>query len=49
MKGMDTYKIKKLNFPNMKVTVFIPELTPEEKKRRMAAIHNAAANLIMKG
>ena len=46
---MDTYKeIKVFEYPNMKVNVFIPELTPEERKRRMAAIYKAAANLLKK-
>lgn len=39
-------KVKKLHFPNMKVNVFIPKLTPEEKEKRMAVIRKAAANLI---
>jgi hypothetical protein len=43
---MDTYKVRHFDFPNMKVNVFIPELTPEERERRMAAIHKAAANLL---
>ena len=46
---MDTYKeVKVFEYPNMKVNVFIPELTPEERKRRMAAIYKAAANLLKK-
>lgn len=43
---MTTYEVKKLNFPNMKVTVLIPIRTPEEKEKRMAAIAKAAANLM---
>lgn len=44
---MDTYKeVKQIVFPNMIANVFIPELTPEERERRMAAIKKAAANLL---
>ena len=42
------YEVKKLNFPNMKVTVLIPIRTPEEWAKRREAIAKAAANL-MKG
>lgn len=43
---MDTYKVKQIIFPDMIVNVFIPELTPEEREKRMAAIQKAAANLL---
>lgn len=46
---MDTYKeIRAFQFPNMTVRVHIPDLTPEERSRRMTAIHNQAANLLKK-
>lgn len=45
----DTYKETKiLEFPGMIVRVHIPDLTPEERTRRMKAIHNAAAALLKK-
>ena len=45
---MDTYKeVKRLNFPNMKVNVFIPDITPEERERRMEQIKKAAINLLL--
>lgn len=46
----DTYKKKKvLTYPNMIVNVFVPELTEEERNRRMKRIEKAASNLLMKG
>lgn len=35
-----------LNFPNAVVRVHRPELTPEERTRRMKAIHDASMNLL---
>lgn len=46
-KSIDTYKeIKIFHFENMTVRVHIPNLTEEERTRRMKAIHNAAAELL---
>ncbi len=43
----DTYKeVKTFSFENMTVRVHIPDLTEEERKRRMKKIHTAAANLL---
>jgi hypothetical protein len=47
MACQDTYKeVKIFEFPNMTVRVHIPDLTLEEKARRMKAIYQAAANLL---
>ena len=47
MACQDTYKeVKTFKFPNMTARVHIPDLTPEEKARRMKAIYQAAANLL---
>lgn len=44
---MDNYKeVILMEFPGLKARVYIPELTPEERARRMQAIHNQAANLL---
>ena len=44
---MDTYKeTKTFVFPNMNAKVHIPELTEEEKTRRMAAIKKAAEEVL---
>ena len=49
MRVQDTYKeVKTFVFPNMTVNVYIPDLTAEERNRRMKKIHKSAANLIMK-
>lgn len=46
-KSIDTYKeIKIFHFENMTVRVHIPNLTDEERKRRMKKIHTAAAELL---
>lgn len=43
----DTYiKTKELQFPGMKVRVYQPELTEQERSRRMKQIHKAAAELL---
>ena len=50
MKSQDTYKeVKTFTFPNMTAMVYIPDLTPEERARRMKLIQKAAAELLMKG
>ena len=48
MKGqIDTYKeVRTFEFPNWVIRVHIPDLTEEERARRMKAIHNAAADLL---
>lgn len=47
MKGQDTYKkIVTITFPNMIARVHIPDLTEEERKRRMKIIHDAAAKVL---
>jgi hypothetical protein len=49
MAQQDTYKeVRTFNFPNMVVRVHIPDLTPDERARRMRAIHNQAAQLLKK-
>lgn len=47
MKPQDTYKeVKVFSFPNMTARVHIPELTDDEKARRMRAIYKAAEKLL---
>ena len=47
MKGQDTYKeIKVIEFTNMTARVYIPDLTEEERKRRMKRIYEATASLV---
>lgn len=44
---MSTYKeVKTLEFPNMTVRIHIPELSQEERTKRMKAIHRKAAELL---
>lgn len=39
----DTYKqVKVFQYPNMNIRVHIPDLTPQERTRRMNAIHKQA-------
>jgi len=48
-KVQDTYKeVKTFESPGWIIRVHIPDLTEEERARRMKQIHNAAADL-MKG
>ena len=43
----DTYKETKVfTYPNMIVRVHIPDLTAEERAKRMKQIHKAAENLL---
>lgn len=43
----DTYKeTREFIFDNMIVRVHIPDITPEERARRMKKIHDSAANLL---
>lgn len=48
MKGqVDSYKeVKVFTYPNMVVRVHIPDLTKEERERRMKNIEKAAAALL---
>lgn len=49
MKEQDTYKeVRTLEFPNMTARVFIPELSQEERNRRMKAVHKYTAELLKK-
>lgn len=43
----DTYKdVKVMKFPDCTAFVYIPDLTPEERSRRMKEIEKAAASLL---
>lgn len=43
----DTYKeVKVIQFPGMIAKIHIPDITPEERDRRMKRIREAAANLL---
>lgn len=43
----DTYKeVKVIEFPGMIARIHIPDITPEEREKRMKAVYNAAANLL---
>lgn len=43
----DTYKeVRVFEYPNMTVRVFIPDLTEEERARRMKRIEKAAIELL---
>lgn len=45
----DTYKeIKTFEFPGMIARVYIPDLTEEERNKRLRAISKQAANLLKK-
>lgn len=47
MKSADTYReVKTITFPGMIARVHIPELTPEERSRRMKSIKKAATDLL---
>lgn len=46
-RSIDTYKeVKTLSFENMTVRVHIPDITEEERTRRMKAVHKAAGELL---
>ena len=48
MKQQDTYKeVKTLHYENVVVRVHIPDLTTEERERRMKEIGKAAGRLII--
>lgn len=43
----DTYKeVRTIEFPGMIARIHIPDLTPEERNRRMQNIKKAAENLL---
>lgn len=47
MKSKDTYKeVRVLTFPQGVATIHIPDLTEEERSRRMREIERAAARLL---
>lgn len=46
-KTVDTYReVRTFHFENMTVRVHIPDITKEERSRRMKAVHKAAAELL---
>lgn len=45
---MNYKEVKTIEFPNMVVRVHVPELTEEERAKRMTAIHKKAAELLKK-
>lgn len=46
-KCIDTYKeVREFNFPNMTVRAHFPEITAEERTRRMKQIHKSASDLL---
>lgn len=46
----DTYKeVRTFEYPGITVRVHIPDLTPEERSRRLKLIHKEAANLLKGG
>lgn len=48
MAKTDTYKeVRTFNYPGWTIKVHIPDLTPDERSRRMKRIHDSAAELIM--
>lgn len=50
MTGQDVYKeVVTMEFPNMVARVHIPDLTEEEKQRRLQKIYDATINLLRKG
>lgn len=47
MKQRDTYKeVRVMEFPGLTARVHIPDLTPEERARRMKEIRKAAESLL---
>lgn len=47
MKQRDTYKeVREIEFPGMIARVHIPDISPEERARRMKAIREAAESLL---
>lgn len=49
MKSQDTYKeVKVIQFPDMIARVYIPDLTPEERNKRMQTIQKRTMDLMKK-
>lgn len=47
MQKRDTYKeVRTFTYPNAIVRVHIPDLTPDERNRRMRKVEKAAADLL---
>lgn len=47
MASQDTYKeVRTFEYPNMIVRVHIPDLTEDERNRRMRILHDAAAAVL---
>lgn len=48
MRTKDTYKeVRTFYYPNATVRVHIPDITPEERERRMQKIMRSAAELVL--
>lgn len=46
-KSVDTYKeVRTFHFDNMTVRVHIPDITTEERSRRMKAVYKSASELL---
>lgn len=45
---MEYKEVKTFTFPGMVARVYIPDLTEEEREKRMKAIHREAENLLRK-
>ena len=48
MSAETTYTVRTMEYPGATVRVHIPNLTAEERERRMKRIHKQAANLLRK-
>lgn len=47
MKQRDTYKeVREMEFPGLIARVHIPDISPEERAKRMKSIHKAAESLL---
>ncbi len=40
-------EVQVFEFPGWKITVHRPDITPEERERRMKLLHDAAASLLL--
>lgn len=50
MRNQDTYKeVKTFHLTDAVIRVHIPDITTDERERRMKNIHKAAADLLKKG
>ena len=45
-KGCDDLEVKTITHENIIARVYIPELSVDERNRRMKQIHNAAVNIL---